>query len=148
MFISNEKTAFTERLKQALQRTHKKIPSATELATLFNLRHPNAPVTPQAAQKWLSGKAKPAPDKIRTLAEWLDVPFHWLSYGSPEPFTGKSTPATRQSASPGNVPENLSPQEQQLIEKVRCLTAQQQTLVYEITEAFALERELFQRKNG
>lgn len=138
MFISDEKAAFSERLKQALLRAGNKIPSPTELAMQFNLRHPNDPVTPQAAQKWLTGKAKPTLDKIRTLAAWLEVPFHWLSYGSPE----SSTTTHITNPQTGNAPGELSPQEWQLIEKVRCLTAQQQSLVYEITEAFVLERDL------
>lgn len=138
MLINDEKAGFTERLKQALQRANNKTLTATELATQFNLRHPFDPITPQAAQKWLTGKARPTPDKTRTLATWLDVPFHWLSYGSPE------SPATKHSVSAQGrtVPGELSPQEWQLIEKVRCLTAQQQSLVYEITEAFVLERDL------
>lgn len=140
MLIHDEKTGFTERLKQAFMRAANKIPSASELATQFNLRHPNDPITPQAAQKWLTGRAKPTPDKLQTLADWLDVPLHWLSYGSPEPVNRKSTMATRRH--PENRQEDLSRQEWQLIEKVRCLTAQQQSLIYEITDAFTLERNL------
>lgn len=140
MWIDNEKAGFSERLKQAFVRTCNKNPSATELATQFNLRHPNEPITPQAAQKWLTGRAKPTPDKLQTLAAWLDVPLHWLSYGAPEPVARKPGMAARHNRTPQ--PENLSQQEWQLIEKVRGLTAQQQSLVYEITEAFALERDL------
>jgi len=140
MWIHNEKAVFSERLKQAFIRACNKKPTATELATQFNLRHPNEPITPQAAQKWLTGRAKPTPDKLQTLATWLNVPLHWLSYGSPEPVARNPGVASRRER--GAQPENLSQQEWRLIEKVRVLTVQQQSLVYEITEAFALERDL------
>src|SRR5690242_15695098 len=76
---------FSKRLKLALSRSPKAIDTAAELALQFNLRHPKAPITPQAAQKWLSGLAKPTSDKIETLATWLNVSTHWLQFGtSPE----------------------------------------------------------------
>jgi len=141
---SDEKAAFSDRLNQAIKRSLKRHLNATELSTQFNLRHPNESITAQAAQKWLTGKAKPTTDKISTLAKWLDVPFHWLSYGSPEPFTSKSTAGKRQAKSQEVKTEGLNPDEQKLIGKYRCISPRQQELVYEITEAFALEREIFQ----
>jgi hypothetical protein len=62
-----------------------------------SLRHPNEFITPQAAQKWLSVKAKPTADKIETLANWLSVPTHWLRYGSAN--GEQSIPTVRQTKS-------------------------------------------------
>ena len=67
----DEKQAFSLRLKQALKRSAKKIDTPTELALQFNLRHQNDSITVQAAQKWMTGKARPAVDKIETLAAML-----------------------------------------------------------------------------
>ena len=69
MLSIDEKAAFAERLSQAINRSQKRQLNATELSTQFNLRHPNEPVSPQAAQKWLTGKAKPTADKLKTLSE-------------------------------------------------------------------------------
>lgn len=142
MLTRDEKAGFSERLRQVLQRANNRVLSAAELATQFNLRHPNEPITPQAAQKWLSGKARPTPDKIRTLAIWLDAPFHWLSYGAPEPCAARRNDGAQGADTAGE----LSPQEWRLIEGVRRLTVQQQNLVYGITEAFALERGLLPKE--
>ena len=42
------------------------------------------PVTAQTARKWLYGGALPTQDKVRTLAQWLEVSPHWLRYGEAE----------------------------------------------------------------
>lgn len=137
MASNEEKAAFSERLKQALIRSMKRVLSPSELATQFNLRHSYEPITPQAAQKWLTGKAKPTSDKMETLAEWLDVPEHWLNYGSPTPKRSKSTPTPQPVSG-----DNLTPDEIKLIARYRYLTERQQQLVFEVIDAFALEREI------
>ena len=88
---TNEKHEFAERLKVALKRTPKSIQTATQLAHEFNLRHINEPITPQAAQKWLAGTAKPTADKLQTLADWLNVSAHWLRNGPPPTAPKKPT---------------------------------------------------------
>jgi transcriptional regulator with XRE-family HTH domain len=77
-----EKAAFAKRLRMALNRSSDSVKGATELAMRFNLRHrAGAPVSPQTAHKWLSGRSIPTAEKILTLASWLDVSAHWLQYG-------------------------------------------------------------------
>ena len=56
----------------------------SRFAREFNLRHHGEPVTAQTARKWLYGGALPTQDKLRTLAQWLEVSPHWLRYGEPE----------------------------------------------------------------
>ncbi len=82
MPTDKEKAAFAKRLKDLLEPL--KIRGGTKLAEQFNLRyHGERPVTPQTAHKWLTGTTIPKPDKLRTLAEWLNVKEHWLHYGPP-----------------------------------------------------------------
>lgn len=134
---TDEKLAFTKRLKLALKRSNKKITTPAELALQFNLRHPNESITPQAAQKWLTGKAKPTADKIDTLAKWLAVSAHWLRYGSAN--GEQSIPTVRQTKSHQNPSGVLSNSELNLIAQVRQLSEHQQVLIAELVEQLAAE---------
>lgn len=84
MKIPNEKEKFSERLKLALATKYPNTLKNSEIATKFNLQHPNEPVTRQAVYKWLNGLAIPSLDKIDTLANWLNVKPVWLRYGVSE----------------------------------------------------------------
>ncbi len=83
MPTNEEKAAFSRRLELALRRSAEPVSGATELALRFNLRHRGNAISPQTAHKWLSGRSIPTSDKLRTLAEWLNVSQHWLHYGAP-----------------------------------------------------------------
>ena len=72
--------------------------NATGVAREFNLRYQGAPVTAQAARKWLEGRALPSQDKIRALALWLDVSPHWLRFGEPEGKSSRTQAPLRQEA--------------------------------------------------
>ncbi|WGS49931.1 XRE family transcriptional regulator [Paraburkholderia sp. D15] len=88
MPTKQEKAAFARRLRDLLEPL--KIRGGTKLAEQFNLRYRGErPVTTQAAHKWLSGATIPKPDKLRMLAEWLNVKEHWLHYGPPPASTAK-----------------------------------------------------------
>ncbi len=137
----DEKLAFAERLKLALKRSKKKVDTATDLALQFNLRHHNDAITPQAAQKWLSGKSRPTADKLKTLAEWLNVSVQWLRYGIPEHKPAKPTKVTLQI--PAVERFALDTEEQKLIVRLRNLPEHHRKLVYEITEQFAIEQEIW-----
>ena len=123
----NEKQAFSGRLLQALKRSPKRVESATDLALQFNLRHPNDPITPQAAQKWLSGKAKPTADKIETLADWLNVSSHWLRYGLPE-----HDRSMRQDVAQTSNVDPLTEDELRFIIQLRKLSEYQQGLIIDL----------------
>lgn len=81
MQILNEKQKFSERLNLALQKAFPNSLKNSEIAIKFNLRHPNESITQQAVYKWLNGLAIPSEDKIKTLANWLEVKPEWLRYG-------------------------------------------------------------------
>lgn len=68
---NNNLGSFLERLQMAMRHAGYKDIGASMLALQFNLRYPHEPISQQAAQKWLSGKAIPRPEKILTLASWL-----------------------------------------------------------------------------
>ena len=138
----DEKQAFSLRLKQALKRSPKKVTTPSELALQFNLRNPTDSITPQAAQKWLNGSAKPTLDKINTLAEWLNVSAQWLRYGIAEKTNPKSTkPVSKKGATNRDA---LSEDELKLLLRLRTLSAHQQYLIVETVEQFALNQEIWQ----
>lgn len=131
----DEKQAFAKRLKQALRRSTKPVESPSELALQFNLRHPNEPITPQAAQKWLTGKARPTDDKIATLAAWLGVSATWLRFGVKVPSetpTKKRRPAADDSAA-------FTAQEIELIRCFRQLPEHRRRLLQELIEDLVLD---------
>jgi transcriptional regulator with XRE-family HTH domain len=93
--IAEEKGDFSRRLKEVMRKARLDA-GPTRLAREFNLRHHGEPVTAQTARKWLYGGALPTQDKLRTLAQWLEVSPHWLRYGEPEQVhtTAKQDTAT------------------------------------------------------
>jgi len=135
----DDKKAFAERLKTALKRLPKSIETATELAHEFNLKHQNEPITPQAAQRWLKGTAFPTPDKLQTLADWLNVSAHWLKNGPPPPAKKTLTGKRSQSAQPGQLTEK----ETRILTKLRSLSEHQVFIVAELIDQLALEREIW-----
>ena len=81
MRILTEKEKFSARLKLALSAMAMQNLKTSEIATKFNLQHPNESVTQQAVHKWRNGLAIPSMDKIETLSKWLSVKPEWLRYG-------------------------------------------------------------------
>ncbi|MFM2463821.1 XRE family transcriptional regulator [Paraburkholderia sp. RL17-368-BIF-A] len=122
-----EKAAFAKRLKDSLEPL--KIRGGTKLAEQFNLRHRgDRPVTPQTAHKWLTGTTIPKPDKLRTLAEWLNVKEHWLHYG-PSPGASARPMARGEKYPP-------SPEIIELASKIQSLTPKDRFLVEEMIVRF------------
>ncbi|WP_048439989.1 transcriptional regulator [Caenimonas sp. SL110] len=136
----DEKLAFAERLRSALKRAPKSIQTASQLAHEFNLRYRGEPVTDQASQKWLSGKARPTAEKLETLAEMLGVSSYWLKNGSPPTAAKKTAKAKR--GSPTSVPGQLTEPEAKLLSRLRTLSEHQVGLIVELVDQLALEREL------
>ncbi|MDN7623819.1 transcriptional regulator [Burkholderia cenocepacia] len=136
---SDEKKEFAARLKQALKRSPKRIETASELAIQFNLRHPAEPITPQAAQKWLTAAARPTVDKIKTLAAWLDVSEQWLRFG----VTDMKRPPKSSQQVKAEKAITPTPEELELIGRLRGLSAYQRQLVEGVIEQFSLDREVW-----
>lgn len=141
MSSPDEKQAFALRLKQALKRSPKKIGTPTELALQFNLRHQNDSITVQAAQKWMTGKSRPAVDKIKTLAAMLNVSAQWLRYGIAEDRSALATGGKVQAKHTAAI--QPTDDEIQLLGRIRILSEHRRNLVHEIVEQFALEQEMW-----
>ncbi|MBI2960037.1 MAG: hypothetical protein HYY28_06970 [Betaproteobacteria bacterium] len=70
--------------------------SPTRVAREFNLRYHGDPVTAPAIRKWLLGEALPSQDKIRVLAQWLEVTPQWLRFGESDRREEKAHPLAKQ----------------------------------------------------
>jgi len=80
MASSTETEAFAHRLKQALGACAVRS-SPTLVANEFNLRYWGRSITTHTARNWLLGKAIPTQDKLRVLADWLQVSPDELRFG-------------------------------------------------------------------
>ena len=80
MSTSTETQAFAIRLRQALESCGVRL-SPTVVANEFNLRYWGRSITPHTARNWLLGKAIPTQDKLRVLADWLQVGPDELRFG-------------------------------------------------------------------
>lgn len=80
MATTSETEAFAQRLKQALQGIGVRT-SPTIVANEFNLRYWGRSITPHTARNWLLGKSIPTQDKLRVLADWLQVSPDELRFG-------------------------------------------------------------------
>ena len=92
MHTEQDKTDFSERLKTAIRLAGLDNLSNASLTNRFNLRHPNQSVSTQAFHHWLVGRSIPTPDKIETLAKWLDTSAEWLRHGRESDAEGASSP--------------------------------------------------------
>lgn len=80
MVTTNESEAFAERLRHALDGCGVR-QSPTIVANEFNLRYWGRSITPHTARNWLLGKSIPTQDKLRVLADWLQVSPDELRFG-------------------------------------------------------------------
>jgi len=142
----DDKKEFSLRLKQALKRSPKKVSTPTELEVEFNLRHRGDSISQQAAQKWLTGLARPTPDKIETLAEWLNVSPIWLRYGFAE---DRPAPIAERKGPPRKAAPAFQPTEDELklLARLRSLPEHQRNLVTEVLEQFSLEQEMWRNNS-
>lgn len=56
-------------------------PSSTLVANEFNQRYWGKSITPHTARSWLMGVSIPMQDKLKVLADWLQVSPEELRYG-------------------------------------------------------------------
>lgn len=80
MGTSTETEAFAQRLRRALESGAVRA-SPTVVANEFNLRYWGRSITSHTARNWLLGKAMPTQDKLRVLADWLQVSPDELRFG-------------------------------------------------------------------
>jgi transcriptional regulator with XRE-family HTH domain len=80
MGTTTETEAFAQRLRQALEACAVRA-SPTVVANEFNLRYWGRSITTHTARNWLLGNSIPTQDKLRVLAEWLQVSPDELRFG-------------------------------------------------------------------
>lgn len=80
MGTSTETEAFAQRLRRALESNAVRV-SPTVVSNEFNLRYWGRSITSHTARNWLLGKAIPTQDKLRVLADWLQVSPDELRFG-------------------------------------------------------------------
>ena len=111
----NQRASFSQRLSASLEVAGIP-PSATILQREYNRRSDQAPITTHAARKWLMGEAIPTQDRIKILADWLNVSPSWLRFGDDE-IDGR-----RKS-------DDVTAQEWRLVKGFRLLTDKQRAAV-------------------
>lgn len=81
MSQTNESKAFAQRLRAALESSGIRT-SPSVVASEFNLRYWGRSITPHTARNWLMGNSMPTQDKLRVLADWLQVSPDELRFGA------------------------------------------------------------------
>lgn len=124
----DEKTEFSNRLKQAIQDAGYQL-RPTILEREFNTRYWGRPVTVQAVRRWLRGEAIPSQEKLQVLADWLKIEPHALRFGEQ---AAESIRAKRKQWE-----EALDFQERETIERYLNLPIEQRKLIREVINTFA-----------
>ena len=126
--MKDERAEFAERLKSALREAGVDDgPSA--LMKRFNARYHGASVSSQVVSQWLAGKVRPRQEKVRVLAELLDVDLHWLQSGEGRAGTLRQRPPAW--------PEAVSADERRAIEAYLRLPDDARRLVAQLIFALA-----------
>lgn len=94
MQASDERDAFSQRLRTALDRAGWKGMGPAMLAREFNRRSASG-ITVHAARKWLMGESIPTQARLRSLAEWLGVSAEWLRFGEQGGAVQASSPVSK-----------------------------------------------------
>ncbi len=133
MVTSNETKAFAERLRRSLDGYGVR-QSPTLVANEFNLRYWGRSITPHTARNWLLGKAIPTQDKLRVLAEWLQVSPDELRFGR----TGGAVMVGEASTDPAT----LSMADREMLSRYLGLDVNDRKTVREVVVALSLAASL------
>jgi transcriptional regulator with XRE-family HTH domain len=126
-----ESQQFADRLRSALESSGVRA-SPTVVANAFNLRYQGRSITPHTARNWLLGKVMPTQDKLRVLADWLQVSPDELRFGR---APGKSFVFELNS---GPMDVNLADRE--LIERYLSLSQAERKTIRDVVTAFVLAK--------
>ena len=129
---ASETQGFAERLRHALDSVGVR-PSPTLVANEFNLRYWGKSITPHTARNWLLGKSIPMQDKLRVLADWLQVSPDELRYGAPGGGTNLQV---------GTMADNdrhaLGMQDREMLKRYLSLAQENRKTVRDVVTALAL----------
>lgn len=134
MNISQERKEFAERLQSALRQARQPADSPTALARGFNSHFPGRAITVHAARKWLMAESIPTQDKLRSLAQWLQVPAEWLRFGGLA--TGGKEGQAPVDKTLGAMLAAMSREDLKLVEALHALEADERRLVRELIQLF------------
>jgi hypothetical protein len=123
---ATEAQAFASRLRQALAAIGVK-PSPTVVANEFNLRYWGRSITPHTARNWLLGVSLPMQDKLRVLADWLQVSPDELRFG-----VEGTAHAVREPATPWG---ELSMQDREMLKRYQALPPDARKTVRDVIAA-------------
>jgi hypothetical protein len=140
MTIFDERKEFAQRLQSALRQARQPADSPTALARGFNSRYPGEAITVHAARKWLMAESIPTQDKLRTLAQWLQVPAEWLRFGDALSSRREQGPAPVDHAL-GSMLAAMSSEDLKLVEALHGLKADERRLVRELVQLFVRTQE-------
>ncbi len=129
MATATETEAFAQRLKQALEGSGVRA-SPTVVANEFNLRYWGRSITPHTARNWLLGKAIPTQDKLRVLADWLQVSPDALRFGS-------LSTVSKNAAADANF-ERLDMADREMLHRYLALTVGDRKTVREVVTALSI----------
>ena len=129
MASTSETEAFAQRLKQALEGSGVRA-SPTIVANEFNLRYWGRSITPHTARNWLLGKSIPTQDKLRVLADWLQVSPDELRFGQ----SGGAIRAAEATADPAS----LSMADREMVSRYLGLDVNDRKTVREMVTALSL----------
>lgn len=129
MATTSETEAFAKRLKQALEGSGVRA-SPTVVANEFNLRYWGRSITSHTARNWLLGKSIPMQDKLRVLADWLQVSPDELRFGR----SGGAVKAAEATADPAS----LSMADREMVSRYLGLDVNDRKTVREVVTALSL----------
>ncbi|MEY4077149.1 MAG: hypothetical protein RIQ69_1519 [Pseudomonadota bacterium] len=124
-----ETQAFAQRLRLALEVSGVRA-SPTVVANEFNLRYWGRSITPHTARNWLLGTAIPTQDKLRVLADWLQVSPDALRFG----LAGQAN-LVKDADGPF---ENLNLSDREMLSRYLSLSMQERKTVRDVVEALSV----------
>jgi transcriptional regulator with XRE-family HTH domain len=130
--VVSESQQFADRLRSALESAGVRA-SPTLVANAFNLRYHGRSITPHTARNWLLGKVMPTQDKLRVLAEWLQVSPDELRFGR---APGKTYVYEMNAG-----PVEMALADREMIDRYLSLSQAERKTIRDVVSAFVLAKE-------
>jgi transcriptional regulator with XRE-family HTH domain len=129
--VVSESQQFADRLRSALESSGVRA-SPTLVANAFNLRYHGRSITPHTARNWLLGKVMPTQDKLRVLAEWLQV--------SPDELRFGRAPGKTYVYEMNDGPIEMALADREMIDRYLSLSQAERKTIRDVVSAFVLAK--------
>jgi transcriptional regulator with XRE-family HTH domain len=106
--------------------------SPTLVANAYNLRYHGRSITPHTARNWLLGKVMPTQDKLRVLAEWLQV--------SPDELRFGRAPGKTYVYEMNDGPIEMALADREMIDRYLSLSQAERKTIRDVVSAFVLAK--------